>query len=56
MCIIVLPKAGQNVLISMLKSVIGTLDFHVKYLLQRETYPMISSIILSVAQSASYHT
>ncbi|KAI3966042.1 hypothetical protein MKW92_016237 [Papaver armeniacum] len=39
MCIIVARKEGDNVLFSMLKNVIGTLDFRGKYLSQGETYP-----------------
>ncbi|KAI3840508.1 hypothetical protein MKX03_000795 [Papaver bracteatum] len=41
MCIIVVRKEGENVLNDMLKNVIGTLDFRVKYLLQGETYPIL---------------
>ncbi|KAI3943213.1 hypothetical protein MKX01_027511 [Papaver californicum] len=39
MCIIAVRKEGDNVHNAMLKNVIGTLDFRVKYLLQGETYP-----------------
>ncbi|KAI3930938.1 hypothetical protein MKW92_016011, partial [Papaver armeniacum] len=41
MCIIAVRKEGENALNSMLKNVIGTLDFRFKYLLQGDTYPEV---------------
>ncbi|KAI3940792.1 hypothetical protein MKW98_030111 [Papaver atlanticum] len=38
MCVIAVRKEGENVVIDVLKNVIGTLDFRVKYLLLGETY------------------
>ncbi|KAI3955932.1 hypothetical protein MKW98_006292 [Papaver atlanticum] len=39
MCIIAVRKEGENAVNTMLKNVIGTLDYRVKYLLRGETYP-----------------